>query len=260
MCKKVVVGVAIAIAALVVINGTWLGSHFRLWAKKAAAEARERVRPEVEIERLRMELSGLKGQDERFIDKVARQALAVEKLEAQTEALRKDLVRREKELKEMHAALAKKDTQVSLRGERYPREKVAEQMRLDFVAFEADEQVLQSREAHLAELKKSLSLNRRKLSELRVLRERMATELQRLETALAQERRAQAEQARSLDDAAYRRLTDEITAVKERIELLKKKRELRGEVMEGPVRAAEQQREEDAKLKERMDRRFAEVE
>src|SRR4051812_29558963 len=106
MCKKVVVGVAIALVALVEINGTWLGRHFHPWARKAAAEVRERVRPEVEIERLRMELTGLKGQDERFIDKVARQALQVEKLEADTEALRKDLVRREKDLKEMHAALA----------------------------------------------------------------------------------------------------------------------------------------------------------
>jgi hypothetical protein len=260
MCKKVIVGVVVAIAALVAIKGTWLGSHFRLWAKQTAAEARERVSPEREIERLRMELSGLKSQDERFIDKVARQALAMEKLEGQTAGLKKDLARREKDLKEMHAVLAKKDAQVVFHGERYPREKVAEQLKLDFVSFEADEQVLESREAHLAEMRKSVTLNRRKLSELRVQRERMATELQRLETALAEERRTQAEQSRSLDDASYRRLTDEIAAVKERIELLKKKRELRGEVIDGPVRAAEQQREEDAKLRARMTQRLGDAE
>lgn len=255
MCKKLCIGALLAAVALVVVNKTWVGSHFRLWAKEAAAHVRDAVPPEQEIERLRMELSGLKGQDERSLDKVAQQALAVEKLEGQAAALKKDLARREKELKEMHAALASKEAQVVFHGERYARDKVADQLKLDFAAFEADEQVLESREAHLAELRKSLTINRRKLSELRVQRERMGTDLQRLETALAEERRHGAERERSLDDAGYRKLTGEIAEVRERVELLKKKRELRGEV-EGPVRVNDQ----DVKLRERMTRRLGDVE
>lgn len=259
MWKKILAGALAVVVALAVIKGTWVGSHLRLWAKTLGTHAREQVPPEREIERLRMELVGLKGLDERFIDKVARQALDTEKLEAQVAELKKDLARREKDLKAMHAALASKDEQVAYNGEKYPREQVVQQLKLDFVSFESDEEVLNSREAHLAELKRSLAINRRKLSELKVVRERMATELQRLETALAEERRVQAQQQATLDDASYRKLTAEISGVREQIELLKKKRELRGVVTDGPIRAAEQQREQDAKLKARMERRLSDV-
>lgn len=259
MWKKLLVGALAVVVALAVVKGTWLGSHLRLWAKNLGAQAREQVPPEREIERLRMELTGLKGLDERFIDKVARQALDVEKLEAQVGELKKELTHREKELKAMHAALASKDEQVSYNGEKYPREQVAQQLKLDFVSFESDEEVLKSRQAHLSELKRSLTINRKKLSELKVVRERMATELQRVETALSEERRVQAQQDATLDDASYRKLTTEINSVREQIELLKKKRELRGVVTDGPIRAAEQQREQDAKLKARIERRLGDV-
>jgi len=255
--KKIIVGVIVAVGLLVALKGTWAGSHLKLtfhkWGKKAVAS----VPLEREIERLQMEVTDLGRQDERFLDKVAHQALAVEKLEAQVGTQKKHVARREADVKAMHTALANKDAQVTFQGERYPRAAMEQQLKLDFLTLEADEQVLQSREQHLMELKKGLALNRQKWSELKVQREQMAAELQRLETAVVTERRARAEQTAKIDDRDYRKLSEGIAAVRDRVNLLKKKRELRGELGEGPVRAIERQRQEEAKLRSRMAQRFA---
>jgi hypothetical protein len=257
MLKKILIALAIALVAGLAIKHTWAGSHMRLSLQKWATAAKKAVPLEREIERLQMELNHLSGQDERFLDKVAHQALAVEKLETQIANLKKDLAQREAQVRAMHVALATKDAQVIYNGERYTRDTMEQQLKIDFLGLEADEQVLHSRTEHLMELKKSLLLHRRKLSELKVQRERMATELQRLETAVAVERRIKREEESSIDDTQYRKLAEEIAAVRDQVQLLKTKRELRNEMGEGPVRAQERQREEEAKLRQRMAERFA---
>lgn len=254
MIKKLVVAAIVVALAVGVVRNTWIGSHLRLWAKQAGERARNAVPPEREIERLRMELASLRSQDERVIDKVARQAVQADKLAAQATTLKGELARREKELKAMNAALEAKGELVSYNGSRYERDKVEKQLRLDFAAFEADEEVLKSREAHLAELRKSLALNRRRLGELKLQREQMAADLQRLETTVAEERRHQAEQETGVDDAAYRRIKGDLEAVKERVALMKKKREIRGEASDGPVRAAEKDKAQDERMKARLAR------
>src|SRR5262249_3053957 len=100
------------------------------------------------------------------------------------------------------------------------------------------------------------AINRKKLSNLKVVREQMATELQRLETALAHERQIQAEQQATLDDASYIELRKSVDAIRDKIELMKTKRELKGEAKSGPVRAAEVQREQDAKPDKYLEPRF----
>ncbi|MBY0227922.1 MAG: hypothetical protein K2W96_01445 [Gemmataceae bacterium] len=252
MFKKLIVAAIVVAVVVGAVKGTWLGSHFRLWTKKMGQRVKDAVPPEREIERLKMELADLRGQDEKVIDTVARQTVQADKLHGQAEALRADLGRREKALKGMHVALATEGEEVAYNGASYARADMEKQLRLDFAAFEADEELLKSRDAHLAELRKSLAMNKKKLGELKVQRERMATDLQRLETALAEERRAQALEAGTLDDSAYRRLTDDLEAVKERVALLKAKRELRGQPDEGPVRSAEKSREVDERIKARL--------
>lgn len=257
MFKKLLVAAIVVVVVVGAVKGTWLGSHFRLWAKTTGQRLKDAVPPEREIERLKMELGDLRAQDERVLDAVARQTVEADKLHAKAETLRKDIARREKDLKAMHVALETKGEEVAYNGTSYPRADMEKQLRLDFAAFEADEALLKSREAHLAELRKSLAMNKRKLGELKTSRERMATDIQRLETALAEERRAQAMDAGSVDDSAYSRLTEDLDAVKERVALLKAKRELRGQPDEGPVREREKTREIDDRMKARLGGKMA---
>jgi septal ring factor EnvC (AmiA/AmiB activator) len=257
MWKKILVGVAIAFGCVLLIKSTWAGSHLRLSFQKWSKSAKQAVPLERELERLQMEVNQLAQHDERFLDKLARQAQSVKKLQASVEQLKTHIQEREQDIEKMHTALANKDAQVVYQGQRYPREEMEEQLKLDFLALEADEQMLESRTKHLTELKKSLQLNEQKWKQAQLYRDRMAAELQRLETTLAAERRLQRNKGRSLEDAEYRKLESEIEALRDEVDLLKTKRELAGQREEGPVRAAERQREQDQKWRQRLAQRLA---
>jgi hypothetical protein len=253
--KLAVVGVVVA-GAFLLLNNTWAGSHFRLWWKQAKERVRGSVSPEREIERIRMEVANLKSQDGVLIDKVARMAVEAEKLEAAVAGHRKELVKSEASLKAMHAALKGKDELVSLHGERFPRAEVEKELRADFEAFEKEEEHLKSREAHLAELKRGLALNRAKLRDLRLQRERMLTEVQRLDTALAEERRARALQDSVIDDAAGRKVMADIERLKDEVAVMRKGREERGALEGSAIKEAERRKERQEKLDARMKQRL----
>jgi chromosome segregation ATPase len=255
MFKKVLIATLAVVVALVVIKGTWLGSHFRLMKKNFRSAVSERVAPEHEIARLRMELDGLSKEDDKHYDKVARQCVEVERVKKQVAKMQKELTERETRIRAMKASLTGEDAYVSLNGTRYSRTDMQTQLRLSGQSFQVDEETLKSKVENLAALEQSLTINTKKLSELKLVRQQMSTELQRLETALSEERQAQAQQANTLDDASYLRLRNELNAVKDRIEVLKKKRELKGEV-NGPVRINEERRENEARIDAFINDRF----
>jgi len=99
-------------------------------------------------------------------------------------------------------------------------------------------------------------MNRKKLAELKLVRQQMKTELERLETALAQERQNQAMEQNTLDDASYQKLRKDVDSVRDKMEVLKQKRVLKGEV-DGPVRADEQRKEQEAAIDRFLNERFS---
>jgi septal ring factor EnvC (AmiA/AmiB activator) len=256
MSKKVLIAALAVVVALVVVKGTWVGSHFRVWRQNIRQAVTERVSPEHEIARLRMELNGLGQQDDKHYDKVARQIVAVEKIEQQVVKTKEDLTAREARIRAMKTSMTGEDAFVTFNGSRYSRSDMQAQLYLSAQSFQADEETLKSKEEQLAAMKQSLEINKKKLSELKLVRQQMATELQRLETSLASERQAQAQQHNTLDDANYIRLRRDMDAVKERIKIEKTKRELRGDANNGPVRANEERRENDARIGAYINDRF----
>jgi hypothetical protein len=255
MFKKVLIATLAVVFGLAVIKGTWIGSHLRMRFCNAGKWVKERIPPEQEIARLRMELENLAKEDDKHFDKVARQIIAVEKFEKNVANLKKDLTTRETKIRKMREALAR-EGEIVLDGQAYDRSDVLDQVRLDARNFQADEATLKSKEDHLKAMKRNLAINKKKLADLKVVREQMATELQKLETALAEERQIQAQQAATLDDASYIELRKSMDSLSDRIKQLKVKRELKGEAINGPVRATERQREQDAKLDKYLETRF----
>jgi peptidoglycan hydrolase CwlO-like protein len=256
MFKKVLIATLAVVFGLAVIKGTWLGSHLRLNCSKVRAWVKDRVPPEQEIARLRMEIDNLSRSDDEYYHKVAEQTVQVRKLERAVESLKKELGRRETTLKEMHEALAVTGELVSYNGNSYNRSELREQFRIDGRTFEADESTLKSKEEKLKAMKRNLSINLKKLNDLKVVRQQMSTELQNLETVLAEERQAQAQAESTLDDAAYQRIRKDMDSIRDKIELLKTKRELKGEASNGPVRVREKQRAEEAKIDKYLETRF----
>lgn len=226
MCKKVLIAALAVVVGLAVVKGTWVGSHVRLNLNKARAWAKKQVTPEQEIARLRMELRNLEKDDDKHVDKVAHMYNRVEKLEAEVAKIQKNVKSQEKRIGLLREELNSGKQFVMHEGSRYTKE----DLRSDARKFKIAEENLKSKEANLEAQKKHLTLERNKLTELQTNREQMATLLQQLETALAEERHAQAASQSTIDDSGYQRLKAEMDSVRDRINILKKKRELRGEL------------------------------
>jgi septal ring factor EnvC (AmiA/AmiB activator) len=256
MFKKVLIASLAVVFGLAVVKGTWLGSHLCLKFNKARDWVQSQIPPEQEIARLRMELDNLSREDEKHFDTVARQIGEVKKLERQVDSSRKDLGKREASIRQMRDALVSATEQVSFNGHSYDRSDLLEQVRLDARTFQADEDTLKSKEEKLKAMRKNLQINLKKLNDLKVVRQQMATELSKLETTLAEERQAQAQANSTLDDASYQRIRKDMDSVRDKIEFIKTKRELKGEASNGPVSINERQRTEDAKLDKYLETRF----
>jgi len=257
MCKKVVIAALAVVVALAVVKGTWLGSHIRLWKQNLRTAIRDRVPPEQEIQRLRMELANLDREDDKHFDKVARQGVDLQKLEREVSLLKKDLVNRENSIRNLKTSLTGNEEFVTVGGERFSRTDVKTQLRLSAQSFQVEEERLHSKEAQLASKRQVYEINKKKLSELKLARQQMLTDLQRLETALVEERQAQAQEAGTLNDTHYIKIRKEMDTVRDKIEVLKQTRVLKREV-QGPVRAAEERKEENTKLDSYIESRFGE--
>jgi chromosome segregation ATPase len=251
-----VAGIAVVVS-LLAVNYVFprTFSFVRLWIQEARESADESVPPEKEIARLKMELNQLAKEDERHFHKVAVQTVEVKNLQGQVEKLRKDLDAREERILTMKVSLKGEDKLVTYKGEKFRRDELTNELRLAAGTFRVDEELLKAKEEQLSLRKNNLENNRKKLSELKLVRQQMKTELERLENALAQERQAQAQENNTLDDASYQKLRKEMDSVRDRIEILKTKRALKGEV-ESPIRAAEQRKEQDAAIDRYLETRF----
>lgn len=250
MCKKIVIAALAVGLGLAVAKGTWLGSHLRMKANRVFHSVRNSVPPEQEIARLKHEVKNLQRDDERHFDKVARMIVAVEKLDREVAGIRNNLTKEEARLRALSEELTGNRTFVMHGDRRYTKD----DLRAEALAFKTAEENLKSKEANLDAQRRHLSLERQKLTQLRTIREQMATELQKLETALAEERHAQAARESTIDDSGYRRLRRDMESVRERIEVLKKKRELRGEI--GSFNLDNKTRERNQQADAFIDQRF----
>jgi hypothetical protein len=235
-------------------------SHVKLWLQERRQEAQDSIPPEKEIARLKMELDNLAREDERHFHRVAVQIVEVQKLEKQVNALRTKVNEEERRIFAMKAsydAAVKAEKKQVKHGEgTYDLEVFHNELRANASRFQVEEQLLKSKEEQLTLRKKTLESNRRKLSELKLVRQQMKTELERLETALAAERQAQALQQNTLDDASYRKLRQDLDSVRDKLEVMKQKQSLKGEV-DGPVRAEEQRKEKEAAIDRFLNERFS---
>jgi chromosome segregation ATPase len=255
MSKKIVIAAVAVVVALVVIKGTWLGSHVRLWKQQFISSVAKQIPPEQEIQRLKMELKNLEKEDDRHYHKVATQIVDVSKVETQVAVMKKDLEERETRIKSMKTSLVGQDQLVTYKDQQFKRTDLQAQLRLSAQRFQVDEETMKSKQEQLATMKQTLEVNRKKLSELKLVRQQMQTELQRLETALVAERQALAAENNTLDDASYQKIRKEMNSVRDRIEILKQKRVLKGDA-ETPVRAAEQRKDQEEAIDRYLDARF----
>lgn len=256
MTKKIVIAVVAVVVALLIIKGTWLGSHVRLWVKQATTSVEASIPLEREIERLEMEVENLKKEEVRLFDEVVRRGIEVKKLEKQVKEIRDDLTVREERIKLMRHSLVGEDTFVNYKGERFKREHLQDELRRTGANFRIDEKTLASKEEQLSLKREDYESHRKLRSELELSRQEMLTELERLKTDLARERHLMAAEKKTIATPGFEKVRKDMDRVRDRIEELKLRREMRGEA-EGPVRAFEQRKKELEEIDNYLETRFA---
>jgi len=260
MFKKLLIATLAVVVGVGVVSGTRLGSHLRLKWNKATEWAKQQVPLSEEIERLKMEVSNLSQEDERYFDQVARQQRQVVTLKAKVTKARTALAKQEAFIKEMRQALTNEENKfVAYNGTRYPRNTVEAEVRSEALRFMADEKLVKADEENLSILEETLLANKAKLDGLSLRRKEMEATLLILERELAQQRLKEQSNI-VIDDGRYGRVNKEIDEVKERFALQKAKTELRGEVQKGSIRAQAEQKAETQKQDQAINERFGPIE
>jgi len=197
MCRKALVAGVAVVVSLLAVNFVFprTFSFIRLWIHEARESADESIPPEKEIARLKLELEQLAKEDERHFHKVAVQVVEVQKLEKQAADMKARLDRDVVLIRARKASLTGEGQFVTYENNKYDRAVFTEELRQMAARFQVEDEEYRSKEEQLALRKRSLELNRKKLSELRLTRQKLNTRLEMLETRLVRERQRQAVEA-----------------------------------------------------------------
>jgi len=256
MGKKLLITVLAVVVGVGVVSGTRLGSLVRYWWHEGCQKVQREIPPETEIGRIRMELDNLARLDDRYFDEVARQKLEVRKLENDLKGKKASLAKTEKFLKGLHVALAEKGEFVSVNGQEYSRDKAQAEFNTEFRQFQAAEKVVKADEELLTALKGRLSESEQNILNLAAQRSEMKARLQDLAAQLARERRLQSTTSIVVDGNRYSALNKQMVELKDRIDALSIKREMKGQSGPGSIRAQEEAREEQKRLEQQAEQRF----
>lgn len=210
---------------------------------------------EQEIRRLEMEVDNLKNEKARLEEAMFRRGFEVKKLEARVSADREKLAETEKSIRAMRQSLASKDEYVTYLDRRFERGVLQDDLRRVAANFRLDEQTLKSREEQLGLKKQDYDAYRKMRAELELARQEMLTELERMRTDLAKERQVQASENKTIATPGFEKVRKDMDRVRDRVEELKMRRELKGDV-DGPVRSHERRKKELDEIDRYLDTRF----
>jgi hypothetical protein len=257
MTKKIIIAVVAVVVALAVINFTWLGSHARSLWRSAVVNAERKVPLDYEIKRLEMEIDNLKSEKDRLFDEMLRRGVEVKKLEVVVKADQAKLAQAEKSIYTMKESLQTKGEYVNYLEKSFKRDVLQDDLRRLAANFRLDEKTIQSKEEQLALKRRAYENHRKVYGEIELARQEMMTELERLKTEFAREQELQASESKTVATPGFERVRKDMDRLKDRIEEIKMRRELKGDV-DGPVRAHERRKKELEEIDSYLDKRFSE--
>jgi len=258
MCKKLFVTTLAILVALAVVKRTWVGSHVRCWWSRTCERVRGSVDPETEIARLEFEVKNLSGQEDVYIDRIARQQVEVNDRAPALKKKKEDLAVLHDRITTLRTALAQAgDSQsVSYHSKPYTKPEAEKQINTDFDKYELLEKDVASEDRYLTVLQKGLQQNEERLSALRRFRLDALTQLRDLRNE-----RMQLQQAKKVDsvpvaqDEKSRRIQQDILRLKQQFKVEKEKLKLRGNDR-GPIEEAEEAQARKEARQRKMDAKF----
>jgi len=248
MCKKIVIAAVAAVALLVVLNFTRVGSHAKLWWHQAGVAIQAQIPPEQEIARLELELKDkMEAEQNRLFGEKVERKLEVKKLDVEVKGLREAVRTETKRVVTMRTCLEGNDKYVVYDGGKFKREELKDELDRSAVTLQSRIELLASKEEELSLAKKSYDEHDRLYRELELARTQMQNELTKLKADLAREKRLQVAEKKPTSSANLERLRTDIDAVRNSLDVMTVRREEQGK-SESPVRDHEARKAKQEKL------------
>jgi len=229
MCKKVLIASLAILAGVALLSSTRLGSHVRLWWKKANVALQKQVPVETEIERLRMELTRLQQDERRYNSALAEEMVAVDSLKEQIADAEAVLKRKKDRLLTMRNALKNDGERVSINGNEYDRAKVEKTVLREYDSFKSAQRAVKAQKDLLAAREKGLVAARERVKAMKETKRDLEVELARLEAEMKAVRVAQTRSKFNFDDSKLSSIKRDVQELQKRVKVEQKKIELEAE-------------------------------
>jgi chromosome segregation ATPase len=222
MCKKIAIVAVAVVAGLILLSKTNLGSYVGFSWKKGKEFFQQAVPPEVEVERLRHELTQLDPEIKKARSTLAEEAVNVEMLREDVEKTRLNLHKRQEEILLMKRDVESGKSEVNYGGRTIPVSRVRTMLAADWDAYKRAEEALKSKEKLLEAKEIALAEGQKQLADMTGLKGQLQAELDRVEADLKTVRLAQTRNNIQIDNTRITRFNNSLNELKRRIRVEKK--------------------------------------
>jgi chromosome segregation ATPase len=231
MMKKIGIASVVVLAGLVLFTTTSLGSYAKLAWKKGTQGIKHQIPPEVEIERLRDEISQLGPDLNKNVNALAQEYVAIENLREDIKQTRANLDGQKKNILTMREDLnGKSETdKIEYNGTRYSVVKVKAKLSRDWESYKQAEASLKAKEELLEAKEQSLAAAREQINAMRAKKEQLEVQLAQMEAELKTLRVAETRGSFKIDGSRLAHIESSMAELRDRVKVAQKESELSAE-------------------------------
>jgi chromosome segregation ATPase len=234
MLKKIGIASVVVVAGLVLFTTTSLGSYCKLAWKKARAGVSNQIPIEVEIERVRDEISQLGPDMNKNLNAIAQEMVAIENLREDIKQTRANLDGQKKNILTMREDLEnvkdRSETKfIDYGGKRYSAEKVRAKLARDWESYKQAEASLKAKEELLEAKEQSLAAAREQINAMKAKKEQLEVQVAQLEAELKTLRVAEARGSFKIDDSRLAHIESSLGEIRNRVKVAQNESVLKGE-------------------------------
>jgi chromosome segregation ATPase len=231
MMKKIGIASVVVLAGLVLFTTTSLGSYAKLAWKKSRESLKQQIPIEVEIERVRGEISQLGPDLDKNFNTLAKESVAIDNLRTDVKQTRANLEAQKKNILTMREDVQGKDgsEKIDYNGNKYSVVKVKAKLSRDWESYKQAEASLKAKEDLLEAKEQSLAAAREQISAMRVKKEQLEVQLAQMEAELKTLRVAETRGTFKLDDSRLANIESSMGEIRDRVKVAQKESEVRAE-------------------------------
>ena len=226
MLKKMVILGVIGFVAVSALGGTKLASYIKSELREARERAESNIPPEKEIARLKNEIKLLDKDIVNVIDELAKQTVAADQLQAQSNELAAKQTAKLADLKARGEAIKSSEGHVTFGNQTYNIATAKADLERDANAYKSTQKLLESQRAALANRLNVRDSLKKQLEAMQAQKGELTAAVSELEAQLVALKAQQAQSKYQTDDTRLSKIKEDIRNLKTKLDVEKKKNEL----------------------------------